>query len=120
MRFKLIVAFVEPNRTEELLTEARRAGATGATVINTARGEGRTPLRGVLGLEIAARRDVLLLLVEESRARSVLERLADVGELDESPGSGIALQLDVEDALGVRHQMIDLVRGMSNDSTGDS
>ncbi|MGR5541159.1 P-II family nitrogen regulator, partial [Vibrio campbellii] len=40
MRFKLLLAFVEDGRTEAVLDAARESGATGATVINNARGEG--------------------------------------------------------------------------------
>ena len=40
MRFKLIVVFVEDMLTDQILESARNAGATGATVINNARGEG--------------------------------------------------------------------------------
>ncbi len=40
MRFKLLVAFVEDTKTDAVLDAAREAGATGATVINNARGEG--------------------------------------------------------------------------------
>ncbi len=120
MRFKMIIAFVNPDQTELLLKEARKAGASGATVISHARGEGRQQIRGIFGLEIASQRDVLLFLVEQSCARRVLERLAEKGEFDESPGTGIALQLDVEDALGVRHQMIGLLTKQDNDQTGVS
>ena len=109
MTFKLILAFVEPDRTEELLAEARRAGASGATVVTNARGEGRKPRRGVFGLEIAAQRDVILLLVEQSRAGSVMAALDRAGDFDNSPGTGIAIQIDVEDALGVRDQMTALL-----------
>jgi len=48
---------------------------------------------------------VLLMLVEEHRSRRILERIAEVGGFDSSPGTGIAFQIDVEDAVGVRHQM---------------
>ena len=40
MRFKMIIVFVEDDKTEEIMVAARKAGATGATVINNARGEG--------------------------------------------------------------------------------
>ncbi len=40
MRFKLILAFVEDTKTDVVLDAARSAGATGATVINNARGKG--------------------------------------------------------------------------------
>lgn len=118
MQFKLLVAIVEPDRTEDLLAEARDAGATGATVINQARGEGRQPVRGVFGLEIVAQRDILLFLVDQSCARRVLERLGEVGEFDDTPGTGIALQLAVEDVLGVRHQMVDLLRPHASSTGG--
>jgi nitrogen regulatory protein PII len=109
MRLKLIIAFVQPDRTEELLSEARKVGASGATIMSHARGEGRNTVKGILGLEIAAQRDALFLLVDQSCADRVLKRLAEVGQFDDSPGTGIALKLDVEDALGVRDQMADLL-----------
>ena len=40
MHFKLILAFVEDSETKNVLEAARRAGATGSTVISQARGEG--------------------------------------------------------------------------------
>ncbi len=45
------------------------------------------------------------LLVEEHRARHILETVGEAGQFDSSPGTGIAFQLDVEDAIGVRHQI---------------
>jgi len=105
MRFKLILAFVDDDKTDKLLDAARKAGATGATIINNARGEGVKKSRGIFGLELTSQRDVLLFLVEEHHCRSILEKIAEVGEFDDTPGTGIALQLDVEDALGVKHQI---------------
>jgi len=105
MHFKLIIVMVEDDKTDAVLDAAREAGATGATVLNQARGEGIQPQKTFLGLNLETRRDVLLLLVEEHRSRRILERIAEVGGFDSSPGTGIALQIDVEDAVGVRHQM---------------
>lgn len=105
MRFKLILAFVDDDKTDKLLDAARKAGATGSTIINNARGEGVKKSRGIFGLELTSQRDVLLFLVEEHHCRRILERIAEVGEFDDTPGTGIALQLDVEDALGVKHQI---------------
>ena len=44
---------------------------------------------------------MLLFLVEEHMSRHILEEIARVGKFDEKPGTGIAFQLDVEDAVGV-------------------
>ena len=57
---------------------------------------------------------MLLFLVEEHLSRHILEVIAQVGEFDEKPGTGIAIQLDVEDAVGVSHQvkeLLDVVEG---------
>lgn len=105
MHFKLIVAMVQDAKTEEVLAAAREAGATGATVLNQARGEGLEPAKTFFGLSIEAQRDVILMLVEEHMSRRILETISRVGEFDDTPGTGIAVQVDVEDAVGVRHQI---------------
>jgi nitrogen regulatory protein PII len=105
MHFKLIIAFVEDDKTEAVLNAARKAGATGATIINQARGEGIVEPKTFFGLTLATQRDVLLFLVEEHLSRSILEQVAEVGQFDSQPGTGIAFQVDVEDAVGVTHQM---------------
>ena len=108
MHFKLIVAFVEDSKTDELMEAAREAGATGCTIINNARGEGIKESKTFLGLTLTTQRDVLLLLVEQHLSRHILEHIAEVGEFDETPGTGIAVLLDVEDAVGVMHQVKEL------------
>ena len=108
MHFKLLVVFVEDAKTDDVLEAARERGATGCTVINNARGEGIEKHESFLGLTLSTQRDVLLLLVEEHMARGILEHIAEVGEFDATPGTGIAIQLDVEDALGVVRQAEEL------------
>ena len=109
MHFKLLVVFVDDEKTDDVLTAARDSGATGCTVINHARGEGLEKRKTFLGLSLSTQRDVVLLLVEEHLSRGILEHIAAVGEFDEKPGSGIALQIDVEDAVGVFRQAEELV-----------
>ena len=60
MHFKLIVVFVEDSKTESVIAAARKAGATGCTIINNARGEGVEQSRSFFGLSLATQRDVLL------------------------------------------------------------
>lgn len=105
MHFKLLIALVEDDKTDKVLDAAREAGATGATVLNQARGEGIRKSKTFLGLSLETQRDMLMFLVEEHMSRKILERIAEVGEFDEKPGTGIAFQLDVEDAVGVVAQM---------------
>lgn len=105
MHFKLIIALVEDDKTDAVMNAARRAGATGATVITNARGEGLERAKTFFGLSLETQRDVLLFLVEEHLSRTILETIATVGEFDIKPGAGIAFQIDVEDALGVSKQI---------------
>lgn len=105
MQFKLIIAFVEDNVTETVMKEARMAGATGATIISNARGEGIKRQRTFFGMQLEVQRDVLLFVVEEHLTRKILERIANVAGFDSEPGKGIAIQIDIEDAVGVAHQV---------------
>ena len=108
MHFKLIVAFVEDTKTDAIMDAAREAGATGCTVINNARGEGIKENKTFFGLTLASQRDVVLLLGEQHLARDILEHIGTVGEFDAKPGTGIAVIVDVEDAVGVMHQSAEL------------
>jgi nitrogen regulatory protein PII len=105
MHFKLLIALVEDDKTNAVLDAARKAGATGATVISQARGEGLEKAKTFFGLSLETQRDMLLFLVEEHLSRHILENIAVVGNFDTKPGSGIAFQIDVEDAVGVGHQI---------------
>ena len=105
MQFKLIIALVDDDVTDEVLDASRTAGATGATVIHNARGEGIKQSKTFFGLTLETQRDVLLLLVEEHLSRDVLEKISEVGKFDNTPGTGIAFQINVEDAVGVSHQI---------------
>ena len=109
MHFKLIIAFVDDSKTNVVMDEARHAGATGATVINNARGEGLALKKTFFGLSLETQRDVVLFLVEEHLSRHILEKISDVGHFEERPGTGIAIQIDVEDAVGVASQIEKLV-----------
>jgi len=105
MRLKLIVVMVDEEKTQEVIDAAREGGATGATVITSGRGEGLKPEKTFLGLELSATRDVVLFLVAEPRARDILEAIAAAGRFDDEPGTGIAFQIAIEDAVGLKTQL---------------
>ena len=114
MKFKMIIALVTEERSEGIIDVARREGATGCTVITTARGEGLTPPKTFFGLGLETQRDVLLFVVEEHLSRHILESIASVGRFDEEVGSGIAIQVDVEDAVGLVSQLPVIKREIEN------
>lgn len=108
MHFKLLIALIDDSKTSAVMDAAREAGSTGATVISNARGEGVEKKKTFLGLSLETQRDVVLFLVEQHLARHILETICDIGEFETDPGAGIAFQIDVEDAVGVLHQVEEL------------
>ena len=105
MHFKLLIALVNDEKTDVVIEAAKEAGATGATVISNARGEGLKEATTFFGLQLDTPRDMILFLVEKHLSRDVLELIEKVAEFDTSSGAGIAFQLDVEDAVGVTKQV---------------
>lgn len=108
MHFKLLVTFIDDAKTDVVVEAAKECGATGATVITSARGEGLKGAKTFFGLDLESQRDVAIFLVEEHLARDILETIAEVGDFDAEPGTGIAFQLDVEDAVGITQQVAHL------------
>ena len=79
MRLKLIRALVDDHHTENILAAAREVGATRATVVTGARGEGLKPKKTFLRLGIAGQWDLLMFLVVEQLSREILETIATAG-----------------------------------------
>jgi hypothetical protein len=101
VKFKLIMVFVDDAKTDLVLDAARTAGATGATIIKYAQGQGLERRATFFGLEYLSPRDVVLVLVEARRSAEVLEAIASAAGLDESLDTGLALELDVDRVLGL-------------------
>ena len=79
-----------------------------------ARGEGLKQSKTFFGLTLETQRDVLLFLVEEHLSRHILETIAKVAQFDSKPGTGIAFQIDVEDAIGVMRQVEELTHELED------
>lgn len=114
MKFKMVIAFLPEERLDEVLEAARKAGATGSTVITSARGEGLEPERRFLGLEVASHRNLVFWLVEESVAPGLMQAIAAVGRFEIERGAGIACQIDIEAAVGLMRQ-IEAIEGNERD-----
>lgn len=115
MQFKLLLALTDDSNVETVLDAARGAGATGATVITGARGEGLKPEKTFLGLDLSRHRNIVLLVVEEHLSRGILEEIAKAAQFDDEPGSGIAVQIAIEDAVGLATQMRELAKKVGDE-----
>lgn len=105
MRMKLIVALVGEDKTDIVVEAARAAGATGATIVTSVRGEGLKPGKTFLGLNLSSAANIVLSLVVETRARDILERIREAARFDEEAGAGVAFQLAIEDVVGLATQL---------------
>lgn len=105
MDFKLIVALVSDEDTETVIQKAREMGATGASVISSGRGEGLIPHKTFFGLTFEGQIDMILFIVEQHLSRDILEAIAESGKFDTKSGSGVAMQLNIEDAIGLSKQL---------------
>lgn len=103
MRFKLILASVKADITNQIIDAGKAAGATGATII-PARGTGIHEAKTFFGLTLEAQTDIIMMLVEEHLVAKILESIKKAGEFDK-PGTGIAFVLPVEHIVGLESQM---------------
>lgn len=115
MKFKLVIVMTQDELTDKAIEAARSKGATGCTVITGARGEGLTPQKTFLGLDLAGQRDVALFLVEAHNSRGILEAIAAACGFEEKPGAGVAFQIDIEDAIGLKGQIQSIMQEISKE-----
>ena len=115
MKFKLIMALVTDEKTDAIIEAGRHEGATGSTTITSAHGEGLNPKKSFFGLALEGQRDVVLFLVEEHLSRRILEAIAKAGKFDEEHGAGVAFQIDIEDAVGLKTQIENIQREIEDE-----
>lgn len=103
MKFKLILAAVNPNLTYDIIDIAKAQGATGATII-PGRGIGGEDKKTFFGLTIEGPTDVIIFMVEEHIASSIIK------VLDEEPtfqdfNAGIAFSIPIDQIAGIQSQI---------------
>jgi len=103
MRFKLILASVKADITDHIVDTAKKAGATGATII-PARGTGIREAKTFFGLSLEAQTDIIMFLVEEHLVAKILNNIKEAGKFHK-PGTGIAFVVSVEHVVGLESQM---------------
>jgi nitrogen regulatory protein PII len=103
MANKCILAMVKPNLTDQVVESAKKAGATGATII-PASGTGAGEAKTFFGLSLEIRTEVVLFLVSDTIVDAILNAIKEAGRFSE-PGTGIAMVLPVEQTAGMESQM---------------
>lgn len=91
----MITVIVNKGYADDVMFAARKAGATGGTVIN-ARGTAREDDEKFFGVHIVPEKDMLVIVVEHYKKQSVLNAIGELKCLKE-PGMGIAFVSPVGD-----------------------
>ncbi|MBR0101756.1 MAG: P-II family nitrogen regulator [Treponema sp.] len=91
----MITVIVNKGYADDVMFAARKAGATGGTVIN-ARGTAREDDAKFFGVHIVPEKDMLVIVVEHDKKEAVLTAIKEVKCLKE-PGMGIAFSSPVTD-----------------------
>ena len=99
----LIVTIVNKGYSEKVMTEAKKAGATGGTTIS-GRGFGENDVVKFLKISIEAEKDIVLILVPTDKKNEVMNKVVEKCGL-KSPGAGICFSLPVDYVIGLNKQV---------------
>jgi nitrogen regulatory protein PII len=112
MRFKLIVAFVKPEISDNVVKVAKKAGATGDVIIQ-AKGSGLEST-SFMGLSIQDKTNVVLFVVEEHLVNPIIQSVTTECRLEE-PGNGIMLVLSIDKVAGLSKQIKKIRENLNNE-----
>jgi nitrogen regulatory protein P-II 1 len=112
MKFKLIVALVNPALTEKVVKVAKKAGATGDVIIQ-AKGNGLEEA-SFLGLSIQDKTNIILFVVEEHHVGDIIQAVSLECKLEE-PGNGIMLVLSIDKVAGLSRQIKKIRQNLNNE-----
>ena len=98
--YELVFCVVNAGFTELVMNAARRAGATGGTIL---KGRGTAPLEAerLFKISVQPEKEIVMLLVPEEIKDNVLRELYHSAGLSNA-GQGIIFSLPVDRALGLR------------------
>ena len=104
MEYKVIIAALKPNVTDQVVDAAKACGISGATIIpgrGTVMGEART----FLGLTLEMQTDVVFFLAEEELVEPVMAAIHEAGRLDEH-GTGVVFVFSAEQVAGIKEEIV--------------
>ena len=104
MEYKIIVAALKPNVTDDVVEAAKACGISGATIL-PGRGTGMHEAKTFLGLTLETHTDVVLFLAEEELVQPVMAAIHKAGRLDEH-GTGVVFVLPVEQVAGIKDEIV--------------
>ena len=99
----LIITIVNQGNAEKVMTEAKKAGATGGTTLN-GRGMNSDKIIKFLNITIEPEKDIVLILVPDNIRNDVMKMIINALGL-KTPGAGICFSLPVDYVAGLHEQL---------------
>ena len=97
--YDLIITIIARGFADYVVSAARDAGATGATIIY---GRGTADAdKHVMGISLQPEREVVLILVKKSERKAIMQEIADKTSLLEE-GRGLCFSLPVSEVYGLK------------------
>ena len=101
INYECIMSIVNHGYTDLVMESAKRAGATGGTVLS-ARGTGNAEIEEFFGVKVTPEKDIVLILVPHAIRDKVLAAVNEGAGMS-TKGMGIAFSLPVSDVVGINH-----------------
>lgn len=99
MSIEAIITIVDRGLADEVIEAARRAGATGGTIIH-GRGAGIHEKEKLFNMEIEPEKDIILIISETKDTETILEAINESLDIEKS-GAGIIFVIDINRATGL-------------------
>lgn len=99
---KCIVTIVERGKADGIVEHAKKAGASGATIIY-GRGTGEHELKRFLNINIDSSKEIIIILTEAEKYREIKGAIVEAGKIKDA-GTGIVFTLPVSDLIGLHHR----------------
>ncbi|WP_018921572.1 P-II family nitrogen regulator [Salsuginibacillus kocurii] len=99
----LMVTIVAKGKASKLVKAAKDHGAEGATILN-GRGTGIHEYKKLFGMEVQPEKEIILILVPDSKIEEIRDALREEGNLDE-PGTGIGFVVETKYLFGINHEL---------------
>ncbi len=98
-RYGLVLAVLEPGYTDQVMTTAREAGATGGTILH-ARGIGEGEPEKFMGFSMQSEKELLAILSPVEKLRAIMEAINREHGI-KTEAKGVVLSLPVQEMVGL-------------------
>lgn len=103
LNIKCIVSIVERGKADKIVSAAKEAGATGATIFY-GRGTGESEVKKFLNVNIEASKEIIFILSEKEKLRDIMTAMIIAGKLKEA-GMGIIFTIPIDNLIGLHHRL---------------